>query len=34
VQQEAARAELARLSAALRQIAVKLTLVEGKDGWG
>lgn len=34
VELEAARAEVARLSAALTQIAVKLTLVEGKDGWG
>jgi transposase-like protein len=34
VELEAARAEVARLSAALTQMAVKLTLVEGKDGWG
>jgi transposase-like protein len=34
VELEAARAEIARLSAALTQMAVKLTLVEGKDGWG
>lgn len=32
VELEAARAEIARLSAALTQMAVKLTLVEGKDG--
>ena len=30
---EAARAEVARLSEAVKQMAVKLTLVEGKDGW-
>lgn len=30
---EAARAEVARLSEALKEMAVKLTLVEGKDGW-
>src|SRR3954452_18180052 len=30
---KAARAEVARLSAALTQMAVKLTLAEGKDGW-
>lgn len=34
VELEAAQAEIARLSAALTQMAVKLTLVEGKDGWG
>ena len=34
VELEAARCEVARLSAALTQMAVKLTLVEGKDGWG
>jgi transposase-like protein len=34
VELEAARAEVARLSQALTQMAVKLTLVEGKDGWG
>ena len=34
VELEAARAEIARLSAALTQMAVKLTLVEAKDGWG
>jgi transposase-like protein len=34
VELETARAEIARLSAALTQMAVKLTLVEGKDGWG
>jgi transposase len=31
---EAAKAEVARLSEALKEMAVKLTLVEGKDGWG
>jgi transposase len=31
---ELARAEVARLSEALKEMAVKLTLVEGKDGWG
>src|SRR5215204_5592772 len=31
---EAARAEIARLSEACKELAVKLTLVEGKDGWG
>ena len=30
---EAARAEIARLSEAVKQMAVKLTLVEGKGGW-
>jgi transposase len=30
----AAKAEVARLSEALKEMAVKLTLVEGKDGWG
>jgi transposase-like protein len=34
VELEAARGEVARLAAALTQMAVKLTLVEGKDGWG
>jgi transposase len=34
VELEAARAEIARLSQALTQMAVKLTLVEAKDGWG
>ena len=34
VELQAARAEVARLSQALTQMAVKLTLVEGKDGWG
>ncbi|MFV0462660.1 MAG: hypothetical protein ACK5MP_05605 [Nostocoides sp.] len=31
---EAAKAEIARLSRACKELAVKLTLVEGKDGWG
>jgi hypothetical protein len=31
---EQAKAEVARLSEACRELAVKLTLVEGKDGWG
>lgn len=30
---EEARAEIARLSEAVKQMAVKLTLVEGKGGW-
>lgn len=30
----AARAEVARLSEAIKQMAVRLTLAEGKDGWG
>ena len=30
----AAKAEIARLSEACKELAVKLTLVEGKDGWG
>jgi hypothetical protein len=30
---ELARAEVARLSEALKEMAVKLTLVEGKGGW-
>lgn len=30
---EAARAEVARLSEACKELAVKLTLVEGKGGW-
>ena len=29
----AAKAEVARLGEAVKQLAVKLTLVEGKDGW-
>jgi transposase len=31
---EAAKAEIARLSEACKELAVKLTLVEGTDGWG
>ena len=31
---EAAKAEIARLSEACKELAVKLTLVEGKDSWG
>jgi transposase len=31
---EAAKAENARLSEALKEMAVRLTLVEGKDRWG
>lgn len=31
---DAARAEVARLSEALKEMAVKLTLVEGKGHWG
>lgn len=31
---EAIRAENARLSEAVKEMAVKLTLVEGKGGWG
>jgi transposase-like protein len=31
---EAAKAEIARLSEACKELAIKLTLVEGKDGWG
>lgn len=31
---EAVKAENARLSEAVTQMAIKLTLVEGKDGWG
>jgi hypothetical protein len=31
---EAARAEIARLSEACKELAVKLTLVEGKGSWG
>jgi hypothetical protein len=34
VELETARAEIARLSQPLTQMAVKLTLVEAKDGWG
>ena len=30
---EEARAEVARLAEACKELAVKLTLVEGKDGW-
>jgi transposase len=31
---EQAKAEIARLSEACKELAVRLTLVEGKDGWG
>jgi transposase len=31
---EAARAEVARLGEAVKELAVKLTLVEGKGRWG
>lgn len=31
---EALQADNARLSEAVKEMAVKLTLVEGKDGWG
>ena len=31
---EQARAEVARLSEACKELAVRLTLVEGKGGWG
>lgn len=31
---EQAKAEIARLSEACKELAVKLTLVQGKDGWG
>lgn len=31
---EQANAEIARLSEAVKELAVKLTLVEGKGGWG
>jgi len=31
---EAAKAEIARLSEACKELAVRLTLVEGKDAWG
>lgn len=31
---EAAKVEIARLSEACKELAVKLTLVEGKGGWG
>ena len=31
---EQANAEIARLSEAVKELAVKLMLVEGKDGWG
>lgn len=34
VEMEALKAENARLAEAVQQMAVKLTLVEGKDGWG
>jgi len=31
---EQAKAEVARLSEACKELAVRLTLVEGKGGWG
>ena len=31
---EAAKAEIARLSETVKELAVKLTLIEGKGGWG
>jgi transposase-like protein len=31
---EAARAEIARLSETVKELAVKLTLIEGQGGWG
>ena len=31
---EALRADNARLAEAVKQMAVKLTLIEGKEGWG
>jgi transposase len=31
---EQAKAEAERLGEALKQMAVKLMLIEGKDGWG
>lgn len=31
---ERAKTEITRLSEACKELAVKLTLVEGKDGWG
>ena len=31
---EQAKAEIARLSEACKELAVKLTLVQGRDGWG
>ncbi len=31
---EAVKADNARLSEAVKEMAVKLTLIEGKDGWG
>ena len=34
VELERAKAEVARLSEAVKELAVKLTLVEGKGGWG
>jgi len=34
VELEQAKAEVARLSEAVKELAVKLILVEGKDGWG
>ena len=34
IELEEANAEIARLSEAVKELAVKLTLVEGKDGWG
>ncbi len=33
VELAAAQAEIARLSEAIKEMAVKLTLAEGKDGW-
>ncbi len=34
VELEAAKAEVARLCEAIKEMAVRLTLAEGKDGWG
>jgi transposase len=34
LEQALAEAEIARLGEACKELAVKLTLVEGKDGWG
>ncbi len=34
VELEAANAEIARLGEAVKELAVKLMLLEGKDGWG
>ena len=34
VELEQTKAEVARLSEALKEMAVKLMLVDGKDGWG